>query len=116
MNSRQTSYDEPTGDRADNEDSGSETEVFFNKRGSSRQTESQEMTQHDTLVNTSQGQSLTSENEQTVAAASLMQLREVSQTQTRGSSIPNSVSHLHQGSITSSHSYPSMQKIGRAHV
>ena len=63
MDDIQTSYDR-TGNRADNEDSGSQTEVFFNNKGSTRQAEGHEQPQHDTLVTSSYSPSVTCENEQ----------------------------------------------------
>ena len=103
MDDIQTSYDDHSDNRADHEDSGSQTEVFFNNKGSTRQAEGLEQTQHDTSVTSSYSPSVTCENEQTVAAASLMQLHGSSQNQARGSSVPNLVSSVHQGPMVSSH-------------
>ena len=112
MDESQISCDDHSGNRAENGDSDSENEVFFNRNGSTRQAETQEQTQHDTM-SMSLGRSVNanSETEQRVAAASLMQLHETSQQQTGVSSIPNLLNHTHQGSTVSSHSNssPSMQ-------
>ena len=59
MDDIQTSYGDRSGNRADNEDSGSQTEIFFNNKGSTRQAEGHEQTQHDTLVKSSKGPSVT---------------------------------------------------------
>ena len=98
MDESQISCDDHSGNRAENGDSD-ENEVFCNRNGSTRQAETQEQTQHDTM-SMSLGRSVNanSETEQRVAAASLMQLHETSQQQTGVSSIPNLFNHTHQGS------------------
>ena len=44
MDDIQTSYDDHSGNRADNEDSGSQIEVLFNNKGSTGQAEGYEQT------------------------------------------------------------------------
>lgn len=107
MDESQISCDDHSGNRAENGDSDSENEVFFNRNGSTRQEETQEQTQHDT-ISRSLGRSVNanSETEQRVAAASLMQLHETSQQQTGVSSFPNLLNHTHQGSMVIAHSNP----------
>lgn len=107
MDESQISYDDHSGNRAENGDSDSENEVFFNRNGSTRQAETQEQTQHDTMsMPLGHSVNANSETEQRVAAASLMQLHETSQQQTGVSSIPNWRNHVHQGSMGSSQSNP----------
>ncbi|MCG7867519.1 MAG: hypothetical protein JAY74_14290 [Candidatus Thiodiazotropha taylori] len=109
MDEPQISNDDHSGNRAENGDSDSENEVFFNRNGSTRQAETQGHTQYDTMsMPLGHSVSANSETEQRVAAASLMQLNEISQQQTGVSSTPNLLNHVHQGSMVSSHSNPNL--------
>ena len=76
------SNDVNTSNRAENDESDSETEVFFNHYRSNRQADTQKQTQQDTIAMSS-GHDIraNSETDQRVAAVSLMQLREIPQQQ-----------------------------------
>ena len=76
------SNDVNTSNRAENDESDSETEVFFNHYRSNRQADTQKQTQQDTIAMSSGHDiSANSETDQRVAAVSLMQLREIPQQQ-----------------------------------